>query len=107
MFFEDTALFDDEEVQILGVEGGERIAAALGDCSFAILANHGLLTTGASVAAAVAQFVLMERVCETVMKAPNAMPISAEAARTAQADLRHPDMAWHSWQYLLQRHLPG
>ena len=105
VFFEDTALFDDEEVQILGLDGGERIAKALGDASFAILANHGLLTTGPSVATAIAQFVLMERACETVMKAPGAIPITDTAARVAKAALRHPDMAWQSWQFLLQRHL--
>ena len=60
MFYEDHALFDDEEVQILSCDGGKRIAVALGECRAVILANHGLLTVGSSPADAIGWFVLME-----------------------------------------------
>jgi ribulose-5-phosphate 4-epimerase/fuculose-1-phosphate aldolase len=87
IFFEDHALFDDEEVQVQDTEGGRRIAEALGQNRSVILANHGLLTVGRSVAESVGSFVLMERVCEAHMKARNAKPISAEAALYAKSDL--------------------
>ena len=105
-FFEDHALFDDEEVQILGTDGGKRIAAALGECRTVILANHGLLTVGASPADAVGWFVLAERVAEVQMKARAPIPISAEAARTARKDLVEGDFGWSLFGWATRRHLP-
>ena len=68
-FFEDHEVFDDEEVQVMSVEGGKRIAVALGDTKGVILRNHGLLTVGGSVDEAVGWFLIMERVSETHLKA--------------------------------------
>ena len=62
VFFDDHALFDDDEVQVQSVDCGARIAKALGPCRGVVLRNHGLLTVGASVKEAVAWFVMMERV---------------------------------------------
>jgi ribulose-5-phosphate 4-epimerase/fuculose-1-phosphate aldolase len=87
LYFQDHALFDDEEVAVGGIEGGQRIAEALGGNRAVILCNHGLLTVGASVAEAAGSFVTLERVAEAHMKARNAEPISAEAALYAKADL--------------------
>src|SRR5688572_268773 len=87
VFFEDHALFDDEEVQVQSVDAGKRIADALGRNRAIILRNHGLLTTGDSVAESVGSFVQMERVSEAHMKVRDARPISPEAARFAKADL--------------------
>jgi ribulose-5-phosphate 4-epimerase/fuculose-1-phosphate aldolase len=87
VFFEDHALFDDEEVQVQSVDAGKRIADALGRNRAIILRNHGLLTVGDSVAEAVGSFVQMERVAEAHMKVRDAVPISADAARFAKADL--------------------
>ncbi len=87
VFFEDHALFDDEEVQVQSVDAGKRIADALGGNRAIILRNHGLLTVGDSVAETVGSFVQMERVAEAHLKARDAVPISAEAARFAKADL--------------------
>ena len=42
IFFEDHALFDDEEVQVQSVDAGKRIADALGGNRAIILRNHGL-----------------------------------------------------------------
>ena len=52
-FFEDHALFDDYTGVVLDLEEGKRIGAALGDTKAVILRNHGLLTVGHSVDAAV------------------------------------------------------
>ncbi len=87
IFFEDHALFDDDEVQVQSVVAGRRIAEALGETRAVILRNHGLLTVGDSVAEAVGSFVFLERVAEAHMKARDAKPISPEAARFAKADL--------------------
>ena len=87
VFFEDHAIFDDEEVQIQDTDGGRRIAAAMGENRAVILRNHGLLTATDGVAETVGLFVEMERVAEVHMKARHAKPISAEAARYAKKDL--------------------
>lgn len=105
IFFEDHALFDDEEVQVQSVEGGKRIAVALGRCRAVILRNHGLLTVADRVDEAVGSFVHMERVAEVHMKARAARPISPEAARYAQADLvRHGAGRVAFWS-LVARHI--
>jgi ribulose-5-phosphate 4-epimerase/fuculose-1-phosphate aldolase len=106
IFFEDHAIFDDEEVQVQDVDGGKRIAEALGSNRAVILRNHGLLTVGATVGEAVASFVIMERVAEAHMKARNAVPISAAAARYAKADLTQPGAAKMQFEWLLRRHVP-
>lgn len=87
VFFEDHAIFDDEEVQIQDTDGGKRIAAAMGSHRAVILRNHGLLTATDGVAETVGLFVELERVAEVHMKARHAKPISAEAARYAKEDL--------------------
>lgn len=106
IFYEDQALFDDEEVEILGPDGGARIAAALGAKRVVVLRNHGHLSVGASVAEAVASFVAFERVTEVAMKATNAKPISAKAALEAKAALTKPGALWQMYQWLLRRHVP-
>ena len=105
LFFEDHALFDDEEVQILSCDGGKRIAVALGENRAVILANHGLLTVGSSPADAVGWFVLMERVAEVQMKARDALPISAEAARAARDDIVGDGYGWDLFNWATRRHL--
>ncbi len=87
VFFEDHAIFDDEEVDIQSTEGGKRIAVALGSNRAVILRNHGLLTVGDRVDEAVGSFVIMERVAEAHMKARAAVPISPGAARHAKKGL--------------------
>jgi len=105
LFIDDHALFDDEEVQILSCDGGKRIAVALGDCRAVILANHGLLTVGSTPADAVGWFVLMERVAEVQMKARKALPISADAARSARADIVVEGYGWNLFNWAIRRHL--
>ncbi len=104
-FYEDHALFDDEEVQVQDVDGGKRIAEALGPNRAVILRNHGLLTVGDSVADAVSSFVMMERVAEAHMKARDAKPISPAAARYARADLRQPGTGELLFEWLVRRHI--
>ena len=105
IFYDDVALFDDEEVQISSTDGGKRIAAALEDKTSVVLANHGLLTTGLSVASSVGLFVMMERAAETNMKAVNAIPISADAAMSSQTDLTQHDVGGDVFRWLTKHHL--
>jgi ribulose-5-phosphate 4-epimerase/fuculose-1-phosphate aldolase len=105
VFFEDHAIFDDEEVQVQSVEGGKRIAVALGRNRAIILRNHGLLTVADRVDEAVGSFVTLERVAEAHMKARDARPISPAAARWAKADLtRHGSGRVGFWA-LVARHV--
>jgi len=105
VFFEDHALFDDEEVQVQSVEAGQRIANILGNNRAIILRNHGLLTVGDSVAEAVGSFVSMERVAESHMKVRNPKPISAEAARFAKEDLVSYGYGRNGFSWLVKRHI--
>ena len=70
-----------------------------------ILANHGILTGGRTVAEAVGLFVQLERVCEAHMKARDAKPISAEAARYAKADLDRLGAGRKDFRSLVARHI--
>ncbi len=105
VFFEDHALFDDEEVQVQSLDGGKRIAEALGPKRAVILRNHGLLTVGDSVAEAVGSFVYLERVAEAHLKAREAKPISAAAARYARADLTRYGPGRVAFHWLVARHV--
>ena len=105
IFFEDHAIFDDEEVQIVSTDGGRRIAKALGSHRAVILRNHGLLTVGDRVDAAVGSFVLMERVAEVHMKTRQAKPISAASARLAREDLNRLQSARGAFWSMVERHL--
>ena len=106
IFFEDHALWNDEEVQVQSVPAGRRIAEALAQNSSIILRNHGLLTAGDSVAEAVGRFVYMERVAELHMKVHDPKPISAEAARFAKTDLIRMVIGRQGFLSLLRRHIP-
>ena len=105
-FVFDQALFNDEEVEVLSIDGGRRIAAALGDKKFCILRNHGLLTVGRSVEESVGWFVMAERVAEVHVKAPNAQPISDEAAALAASTLAVHSVGWRMFQWLQRSLVP-
>lgn len=104
-FFERWAFFDDEEVQILNRQGGERIAEALGDNQVALLRSHGLLSTGASVGETIAAFVVLERTCEALMKCRDADAISDQAARIARDDLAGARSLELAFEFLVNRHV--
>ncbi|NNE95359.1 MAG: ribulose phosphate epimerase [Acidimicrobiales bacterium] len=99
-FVFDQAMFDDEEVEVLSYDGGQRIAAALGGNKLIILRNHGLLTVGRSVEAAISWFVTAERVAEVHVKAPNGKAISDEAAKVAASTLQPDHVAWRTYHWL-------
>ena len=104
VFFENAAMFDDEEVQVQSLDAGARLAQSLGRNMALLLRNHGPLTTGASVAESVVWFVMLERVAEAHLKATNARPISPEAARFARKDLTRDGAAGASFEFLARHH---
>ncbi|MCV7346565.1 class II aldolase/adducin family protein [Mycolicibacterium rhodesiae] len=104
-FFGDQEIFDDDEVNISSTDGGKRIAATLGGARAAILRNHGLLTVGGSVDAAVGYFLMMERSAEVQVKARDAKPIGAEAARRVH-DMFDEVAAWQVFQWAQRTYVP-
>jgi ribulose-5-phosphate 4-epimerase/fuculose-1-phosphate aldolase len=104
-FFGDHEIFDDDEVSIASTDGGKRIAAAMGDTRAMILRNHGLLTVGATVGAAMGYFLMMERCAEVQVKAPAAQPIGAEMARRVHDEFDEP-AAWQVFQWARRTYVP-
>lgn len=112
-FFEKHAVFDDEEVQVMGTEGGKRMATIVdgseGGTKGLLLRNHGLLSLGGSVDEAVGWFLFMERVSEIHIKAGDrAKPIGDDAARTARDEggIGDAASAWHAFQFALRANVP-
>ena len=105
-FVFDQALFDDEEVEVLSIDGGKRIAAAIGESKLCILRNHGLLTVGQTVEAAVGWFVMAERVAEVHVKAPDGRAISDESARIAASTLSPEATGWRVFHWLQRTLVP-
>lgn len=102
-----TALFEDEELDVLTVDGGKRIASAVGDHRHAILCNHGLLTTGLSVSEAIGWFVTMERVAEVHMKTGDtALPISPEWTSIVAQSVADRGQGWSVGEWLARRFVP-
>jgi ribulose-5-phosphate 4-epimerase/fuculose-1-phosphate aldolase len=100
-FVFDQGMFDDEEVEVLSLDGGKRIAAALGTNKLVFLRNHGVVTVGQTVESAVGWFVMAERVAEVHVKAPNGKAISDEAAKIAAETLAPDAAGWRMYQWLV------
>ena len=80
-FHHDQAVFDGDELDVTDLVVGARLAATLGPYRLLVLANHGLLTVGASVGQAVGVFVMAERAAEVEVKAgTSARVVSDDAA---------------------------
>ena len=102
-FFEDHALFDDFTGVVLEHAEGKRISAALGNTKAVILRNHGLLTVGHSVDAAVWSFITMERSCQAQLLAEAAgtpVLIDADIARKTYAQVGSPRACYNAFQPL-------
>lgn len=97
VFFEDHALYD-----FRGVPGemdeGSTLGGALGSNKALILQNHGLLTTGESVAEAVWWFVAMERACQVqllAMGAGDPKPVDRETALKTRGQMGNHLAGWY------------
>jgi ribulose-5-phosphate 4-epimerase/fuculose-1-phosphate aldolase len=107
-FHGDQAVFDGEELNVVDVAVGERLAAALGAHRLLVLANHGLLTVGASVAQAMAWFVLAERAAEVEVKAGDrARVITDVAAAAVYRSIGPPEAGEETFRWLCRSRLGG
>lgn len=105
-FYRDHYVFQGEEVQVMDFDAGKRIAHSLRDGKAVILRNHGPVTVGRSVEEAVGWFLLMERAAEVHIKAPEAEPISDEAAAVASAEIGHPSNALLAYRHAVMSLIP-
>jgi ribulose-5-phosphate 4-epimerase/fuculose-1-phosphate aldolase len=83
-FYDDHALFEEFSGVVLDTSEGEKIAHALGPKKAVILQNHGILTVGATVEAAVWRYLALENACQVQLLAEAAgqiKPMPPEVAR--------------------------
>jgi len=73
-FFEDHAVFEEFSGVVLDTSEGAKIAETLGPRKAVILQNHGILTVGRSVEAAVWRYLAMENACQVQLLAQAAGP---------------------------------
>ena len=73
-FYDDHAIFAEFSGVVLDTSEGEKIAEALGPRKAVILQNHGILTVGQSVEAAVWRYLAMENACQVQLLAQAAGP---------------------------------
>ena len=102
-FYNDHVLFDDFTGVVLETDEGDRIAEALGDKRAAILKNHGLLTTGETVDAAVFGFISMDRCCQSQLIAESVGQmerISDEVAEKTKTQVGSEPGMWAQFQTL-------
>ena len=98
-----TALFDDFTGVVLEGSEGDRIAAALGDKKAAILRNHGWLTVGATVEAALWWYISGDNAAHTQLLAEAAgtpVVLSPEVARHTAAQVGNAKAGLLSFQPL-------
>jgi L-fuculose-phosphate aldolase len=85
---------------------GRIIAGALGSAKTVLLANHGLLATGASVEEATYLAVFFERAARTqllAMAAGGVQEVKPDLAREAQAFLLQPSIVRGTFAYWARR----
>lgn len=105
-FYQDHVVFEDYTGVVLDPSEGQRIAQTLGNRKAAILRNHGLLTVGQTVEAAVWWFIAMDRACQVQLLAEAAgkpIQIASEVAQLTQSQIGTPYMGWFSFQSEYER----
>jgi ribulose-5-phosphate 4-epimerase/fuculose-1-phosphate aldolase len=105
-FYEDHSLFADFTGIVYDTSEGDRIADALGSHKAVILQNHGLLTVGQTVDAAVWWFISLERTCQSQLMAEAAgrpVCITRASATLTHEQLGTPEAGWFQFQPLYDR----
>ena len=100
-FYNDHMVFDAFSGVVLDLDEGKQIAGALAEKKAAILQNHGLLTVGASVDAAVGTFVAMDRACQAQLLAEAAgdpIDIPHDIASSTYELVGSPVAMWFTFQ---------
>ncbi len=105
-FYEDHAVFNDYTGIVRETDEGDRIAEELGDQKAVILQNHGLLTVGETIDAAVWWFITMERSCQAELLAMQTgapmTEISHEVAMLTRSQLGFPLAGYFQFQPMWQ-----
>lgn len=102
MFYGDVVLHaDGGGAVVLDPADGAKMAASLGDKKALIHQNHGLITVGSSVDAAIWWFVALERSCQTqllALAAGDPVEIPDDLARAGHAQQGSDLSAWFQFQ---------
>ena len=104
-FYDDHAVHHDFGGVVADTEYGKQLAASLGNRKALIHQNHGLITVGTSVDAAVWWFVTMERSCQAqllAMAAGEPIEIDPETAAKTRGQVGSEMAGWFSFQPLWQ-----
>ncbi len=102
-FYENLAVFSEFTGVVIEADVGKRMAATLGDNIAMILQNHGLLTVGQTVDAAIYTYLLLERCCQSQLLAEAAgkpKQISHEVAIKTRDYIASSHALWQSFQPL-------
>lgn len=105
-FFGDHAVHDTYRGVVFDTDEGDAIAAALGQRKAVVLANHGHLTVGHTVGAAVWWFVTMERSFQAQLLAEaagRARPLDDETATATAAVVGTEDVGAFAFSVLAKR----
>jgi ribulose-5-phosphate 4-epimerase/fuculose-1-phosphate aldolase len=100
-FYEDHAIFEHFSGVVLDTSEGEKIAAALGPKKAIILQNHGILTVGQTLEAAVWRYIAFDNACHAQLLAEAAgtpKPIPHEVARHTASQVGSPAGGFYSFQ---------
>ena len=102
-FFEDHEVFDSYGGVVVDDDEARAIAKTLADNKACILRNHGLLTVGETLEAAVWWYIAMERSCQAQLLAEaagNPHIIDDDNAKKTHAIVGNPLSGWFSFQTL-------
>lgn len=100
-FYEDHAVFAEFSGVVLDPSEGRKIAATLGHRKAVILQNHGLLTVGPSVEAAVWRYLAMDNAAHAQLLAEAAgtpVPVSHEVAQLTARQMGSDAGSWFAFQ---------
>ncbi|CAG9947067.1 unnamed protein product [Clonostachys rosea f. rosea IK726] len=101
-FWRDVGVYRQFKGAVLAAEEGQNIARDLGNRKACILQNHGLLTCGSTVEAAIFWFVSLERCCQAQLMAEAAatkpIPIDEEDAEFTYKSVGLGGVGWFSAQ---------
>jgi ribulose-5-phosphate 4-epimerase/fuculose-1-phosphate aldolase len=90
---------------------GEDVAASIGDRNALLLVNHGIVTVGPDVAAAVMTAVLLDRACRMQLTAMAAGELrrwsSDDEALSKRDHCYRPELLRQAWEYLSRRSARG
>ncbi|KAF2724638.1 arad-like aldolase/epimerase [Polychaeton citri CBS 116435] len=109
-FHDDHVVYDSFNGAVLAEQEGNNIAACLGDKKAALLQNHGLLTVGQTIEAAVFWFISLEKCCHSQLMAEAAaasrhecpIEIGGEEATRTYGVIGTPAAGWFAAKSLFE-----